>query len=368
LSQIGQAADKYALAKGGVLCAAGPKDKSLGPITLVGIAGSATCTSQATAPKEYMTIEVMATVNVKSTDADATKYAAAPSTHAFVIPRKGDVYFSAPTLIKPTSSSSVATFSIGNEFGGPDVGGYIGMASYLGVSGQFSFNENSFKVGTEDYTACAVPKKVAGDDTACGSKVNVMPGTFKYSLFGYFDGTSLVSLMPTYQYLGIRTLVSLAKMGEGATVMFNNMALSQIKMQQIKNMTIKGNMTTMSFEFPQWFNYGIIESKVPKKKGSEMVQIRYVDDTSSNKQFFIDYLFKKNPKGVGAKMGFFVYDPTVSQTTITTTKVMMTTTKVNVTTTKKNNTSKSLTGAGFTTAMSGFVPAAFVMVASIICS
>lgn len=63
-----------------------------------------------------------------------------------------------------------------------DGGSYIGTASYLMMEGEVEFNENDFWIEGEKYSSCIT---INDDADACGDKRKAVPGTYKFSLYGY---------------------------------------------------------------------------------------------------------------------------------------------------------------------------------------
>lgn len=299
--------------KAGAICAGVPLKKEHGFMTMIGLATGNACTAP---PEEYIVLSIGGTAVIKKTDGDATKYLSDDSLLETVTP-SGDGYFSKPEG-KTEGKLEYATFSFGTEFG--DVQerknfGYLGMASYLVSKGKVEFNENTFNVADSMTKACVSPTKPTGANTDCGPMLEASPGTFKFSLLGYGQGTEYENAMQSMSFFGVRTVIDFSKMGAGAKIMFSiddsdpKISATKIAAQQITKLEINGAKSELLYEFPQYFNYGLVVDGELKKKGSEKVQIRYslVDETSFN----IDYLFKLTDDGIGKDKGYFVYDPDV---------------------------------------------------------
>eukprot|EP00928_Gymnodinium_smaydae_P066601 TRINITY_DN4958_c0_g1_i1.p1 TRINITY_DN4958_c0_g1~~TRINITY_DN4958_c0_g1_i1.p1 ORF type:complete len:407 (-),score=73.23 TRINITY_DN4958_c0_g1_i1:295-1515(-) len=304
--------------RAGDICAAGPKKKDMGPVLYVGMAGNKNCTNLATVPDEHIRMYTLGSSLISNTDPNATKYMN-DSNLVTKLDLSGDGYFEEPTM-EPASVSNKSTpqygfFSFGSDVGNTssDTYGYVGMAAYVMVQGELSFQNNTFRVKSDDKEICAVPKEAAGADTACGAAQKVQAGDIKYSLFGYGAGSGINTSFVNNSFWMFRSKIVYSTMGTGASVTFNdnNLTAAAIGTTQIKSFKVKGNQTALSIDFPQWYNYGITEGGVHKKKGSAQVKIRHVASNTSG-EFYIDYLFAKSADGIGKDKGWFVYDPTVA--------------------------------------------------------
>lgn len=317
LARPATAAD-FALAKGGNLCAAGPTAAAYGSQTLIGLAEGRTCADAddaSTIPAEYIAVTLTAAAAIKAADTTATSYLTDASL-IDEIEATGTTYFTAPAVSDAAAAFQYGSFSFGTYLGDTTgtVFGYASQASYIGLSGTMSFTENTFNVAGEDYSACIATDAADGASTACGSAQTAGPGTFKYSLMAYGDGTGFAAWSADYAFFGVRTVVDYAQMGATASVTFNgNTALSAMAGTQVSSITITGaSGKALQYSFPQKFVYGSVATGAPVKEGTASVQIRASSATATS--FNIDYLFPW-AGSFGSAKGYFVYDPDVVEAT-----------------------------------------------------
>lgn len=317
LSEATLTDDDIAVMKIGSICAAGPKKAAMGPVFYVGMAGDKTCTNLASAPAEHIQMHTLGSALIDSTDTDGTTYMN-DDKYFTLLPPSGAGYFSEPTLVPKTVADNTtpqyAFFSFGTDVGDTDSSafGYVGMAAYAMVQGELSFQTNEFMVQGANIEVCAVPNEEIGANTTCGTARKIKPGDIKYSLYGYGAGAEINEVYQNVSFLAFRSKVVYSTMGIGASVTFNDgVKASAIGTTQIDSFQVDGNTTTLSIDFPQWFNYGMVEDEEPKLKGSAQVQIRHVESETAG-EFYIDYLFAKSDNGIGQHFGWFVYDPTIA--------------------------------------------------------
>lgn len=268
------------------------------------------------------------------------------------------------------TDATYAMSTNGVAVGTASAGGFVGTASYVTRSGKISYNKNEFLTrgpdGVETVTeVCVVP----GDDatsttfTSCGTKREVLPGGYKFSLFGrtWGDDYSTVGVdnskrltidaddnssddnssmttttapdsMAGNSYLSFRTSLCGTGMPDfkvngvtnGAGILGTDTQVTSVSFMQIDNSSL-----TLSFE--QDYVFGSVDdcSCANKPKAHKFGPKRHCSCTpagkkavkisastlstcqgSGQKGIYLDYSFDRSDLNAAGK--WFVYDPEIS--------------------------------------------------------
>ena len=233
-----------------------------------------------------------------------TAYLADLNTYATLIAKstQGKVYAKKDICGKDSANNDYcyALTSAGTWVGAKDettIGsrywGYAGTASYLLQSGKVEFKENSFLMDSTLVNNVCVTDVSGGQCT--GNAKTATPGTYKFSLYAYTDGDDYATIVQAsgFTHLAIRQWVSVEKMGgdkaENIVTINGGYRLSNISSNDVQNITIKGEKTSLTHKFEKKANIGTITNSVPVPAKTVDVRIHVVPN--DDKSFYVDYVF-----------------------------------------------------------------------------
>eukprot|EP00284_Hemiselmis_tepida_P014781 CAMPEP_0174918228 /NCGR_PEP_ID=MMETSP1355-20121228/2953_1 /TAXON_ID=464990 /ORGANISM="Hemiselmis tepida, Strain CCMP443" /LENGTH=425 /DNA_ID=CAMNT_0016163393 /DNA_START=77 /DNA_END=1354 /DNA_ORIENTATION=+ len=243
---------------------------------------------------------------------------------------------------------SYAWAMTGNVFGDLDVaGGYLGLASYLNT-GQTDItqNYNDFNIakagstarvdrsgtGGSAWGAPVGPYRVCISDVTppatnatsygtCGAARTFKPSEYKFSIFGYFSGTSYGTQVVAGQngfptgmsHMGVR--MKIEAVGFSATgLQVNGRDYDPAKVSEdVTSFSITaGNGAKVTYTFPTKYNLGTTDGALTDQTMLNVfetktikIKIHSVGDGS----MMIDYLFESASLAAGK---YVVYDPTIT--------------------------------------------------------
>jgi hypothetical protein len=148
-----------------------------------------------------------------------------------------------------------------------------------------------------------------------------VPGTYKFSLYGYTAGANFAAWASSYTHIGVRQTVNFTHMGAGASVSFNgdsSVTPANLGATAVTSVLITGASTSLSYTFPTTYNVGSISTGTAVPAVTADVIIQAAPHDSDPSSFFVDYIFLMG-NGLEAADGYFVYDPDVTSPTLATT-------------------------------------------------